>query len=518
MQSDPYGALYINIRDSLYKLSPDMRLLGEYRLEDYGVYDLVGDFGVFSNGDLLLRRGHFDPSLLDNVMAFLRISDLKSPAQPVDEGLYRCDMLTKHCQVFGDRLRDFDSAFRVAIDWSNDNVYLADTPYHNIYKFDAQGRELARKEQGYKFPNQIRLIDGDLYVVDTNHHLVQQIRSETEHFAGILRSFPVTGRKIPGGRFPYSFARVGDRWWVNNMDTHMAYGRVSIFDGDWGYLSSPELPEESGPRDIASLGDRVLVTDMVGIAIHVFDYNGDVIDVQWPGEIEKKLMQLRAESAYYTLLENVAMGLFVVFLAAGFGLAFYQARRAEDNSLTESEHQPEIDIDALNVQWLKKNTRQIRMIRFVSIAVLVLMVVSFAGLFSIDSKLVLDPIFISMPVMMLGAVYFINRMYAVELGYAGDLVLVKNGSRKYAAGKGDQIYYSNNMILIGKVFIPFMGNQSIFDMQAIVKDIMPRLKDAHFVEQGQMTNMIVRRMSPVTLSLIAIGVLAFIYLVFTVES
>lgn len=99
---DPEGNVIVHVAGKLVKLSPDLELLKEYELAELGVYDLVGDFDFFSDGDILIRRGKYQPGLLESVSRYFRKADTKLPiAERENEGLFRCKLDLKQCSAFG---------------------------------------------------------------------------------------------------------------------------------------------------------------------------------------------------------------------------------------------------------------------------------------------------------------------------------------------------------------------------------------------------------------------------------
>jgi hypothetical protein len=138
MQYDPKGHLFIHVSDTLYELSPSGEWVQEYDLNNLGMAHLVGNFAFFSNGDLLIRRGKYNPGFLDGLLAFLRIRNTKPPiSKDGYEGLVRCRLNTMQCTPFGNSGVDFDFAFHMNIDRESDTVYIADTSRHMLRKYDA---------------------------------------------------------------------------------------------------------------------------------------------------------------------------------------------------------------------------------------------------------------------------------------------------------------------------------------------------------------------------------------------
>lgn len=367
MQHDAQGNLFIAISDTIYKLSPKMELLNEYHLKQYGVYDLVGDFAFFSNGDILLRNGHYQLSLLEGILAYLRISHIQTPAEnEIDEGLMRCQLEEKKCTPFSLELPEFKSSHHLVIDWKSDEVYVSNTPQHTIYKLNAEGEILAKVARGFRFPNSMALFESGLYVADTNHHLVRVLDTETENFGQVVDEHWVTQDEFPSHIWVYSFEKVGDQWWVNNMGDGMKSGIVFVFDKNWilikqlsltGQLSLVEqlarieqlsqaeqeemaeqfelrdllsllklimYGEEADPVDIKKHGDYVLITDQNYLKIHALKPNTQIMDFTWPTAIKNKLTHIQEEKDFYEGLNSLGTYLFILFFILGIAIAIWQ--------------------------------------------------------------------------------------------------------------------------------------------------------------------------------------------------
>jgi len=515
MKLDQSDNLYININDTLYKLSADNELLAEYRLSDFGIYEMVGDFGFFSNGDILIRKGEYAPSFIDNILRYFRISDMKPPAAAgAAKGLYRCNLQTTDCYVFSEGFHDLDSAYHIAIDRETDNTYITDTSRHRIYKFAMDGTVLAEQRQGYFFPNQISFVDNRLYVADTNHHRIQIASTENEDFAQIEQGFQVTDLRPGDQIWTYSFARVGANWWVNNMNRSMAHGAVLIYDNKWRFSDQIDLPENADPIDIQPVGNHVFISDLDNIEIYIFDTDGKRLDVALPEEIIHKLQQLRDNKRGYQDLESQANILLVVLLVAGFVAAYLQARWQKDPALHTRSEKISINIRDPGVNWIDRNRRRITLVWVAYGAGFVLMLMSAIGMYlTLPDKKIMEMMAFLL-VMMIIFFVILRRQLSINIGYIGDLIVIKNGSNAYAVGKGDRVYYSDNYILIDQVYIPFNGQNSLFHTQGIVKNIMPRLQDANYVKRGVMMNMIIKRMSRRQLLAILVGLISMFYLVF----
>ncbi|MGB5626980.1 MAG: hypothetical protein WBM61_14695, partial [Woeseiaceae bacterium] len=220
LRMGPNGHLYIQIHNQLLEHDADGVFLRQHDLGKIGVELVMGAIAFFSNGDILIRRGPDPRSLSDNVRAYQRRSNARSLAPlSAESGLFRCDLEATTCERFGSTGIDFKAAHSIFIDWQTDEVYITDTTRHVLRKYSADGEELSEPVTGFKFPNQLLMQDGQLYVADTNHHQVRILDSRPQSFGKLLKVIDVVppDASRAGQTWPSHFARVGDEWWVNNM-------------------------------------------------------------------------------------------------------------------------------------------------------------------------------------------------------------------------------------------------------------------------------------------------------------
>jgi len=511
MQHDREGNLYINITDTLYKLSPDMKLLNEYPLDRYGVSDLVGDFAFFSNGDILIRKGKHAPSLVDAILINLRLYNLKNTKQSNEgEGTYRCNLETAECIQFSQQLHDLNSSHHVEINWETDDVFITDTPHHTLYKFDKNGDLQAERKKSYLFPNQISYIDNSLYIADTNHHRIQISSPEDEDFGEIKKSYRVINSYSGKNIWTFSFAKVGDEFWINNMADNMTNGKIFVFGKQWVFLGPVNLPENADPVDIRQHGDYVFISDFNNAEIYTFDATREQTYINFPKPIADKLAQIKTTKSNFEDLDSIANILLFLFLISGFVFAYIQMKMQPDPSLLTRNEKININPQNPRIKWIKKNFRH-GLIAWLSMGILVVAVMLSSTRYLVGP----DPQ--SLPIILpLGAfvfvLFFITRWrLSPQIGYMGDTIIIKKNNNNYAAAIAEHIFYSDRLILIDKTYIHFNGQNSPFDYQEVVEHIIPRLKKANYVSSGAMSNMIIKRTSKILIFMVLIAIGAAFY-------
>ena len=179
----PDGHLFIQIQNQLLEHDADGVYLRRHDLGELGVNVVLGSIAFFSNGDILLRRGPDPRSISDNIRAYQRQTNLHplDPETP-ESGLFRCSLETKRCDRFGSPGIDFKAVTSLLVDWDTDDVYISDTTRHLLRKYSAEGVALAEPVAGFKFPNQLLIDNGLLYVANTNYHEVRIVDPATDTF------------------------------------------------------------------------------------------------------------------------------------------------------------------------------------------------------------------------------------------------------------------------------------------------------------------------------------------------
>jgi hypothetical protein len=491
MQLDPDGNVVIHISDKLYRLTPSLELQASYDLAEMGVDDLVGDFAFFSNGDMLIRKGKYNPGLLESISRYLRMTETKAPVATYDnEGLYRCSQGLKTCSPFGRNQLDFDSAFHLSIDIKTNTVYVSDTSRHKLRKFDAQGNELSVSEKRFKFPNQNSLQNDKLLVADTNHHAIQIVETDTENFGEILRSHSILNPILKENIWPYSFAKIGVHWWVNNLSTSMSNGTIAIYDKNWQFVETIKLPTDADPFDFAVLDEQVLITDLNNNRIYQLDYQGQLISNSLPQEITKKLAQLQKSRLFYIYLSYIAVGLFAVFLIAGFIVAFIQKlKESEEPVLTAPII---IDINDPEIKWVAVNKQKVQLLKLIMLTPLFVILIAWMEQYESVFKMSL---LLAMLVIII-ALSLAYQLFSKKVGTLGDTLIIKKYNGEYAAGRKESIFFSDAQLLIGSIPMSFNWQRQFFNTEQVIKEVMPLLSNATYVQPRQMMSMILKRQHP----------------------
>lgn len=317
LRSDPAGHHYVQIQNYLVEHDANGDYLETHDLEELGVELFLGSCAFFSNGDILLRRGPDPRSLIDDLRAYQRKTNLKaiSPETP-DSGLFRCSLDTGACTRFGSTGIDFKAAFGVFIDWHTDEVYIADTTRHVLRKYSADGVELAQPVGGFKFPNQLLMRDDQLLVADTNNHVLRIVSPHAGSFAESIETRNVVPAAAVSARqtWPTHIARVGNEWWVNNMQTGMNHGGLYVFDDSWRHTRRIDLPVDADPISLLPVNDQVWVSDWQNDRVRRFSTSGDALPDLDSAGLEAILASSRLERRRFEMLSYSGVAVFAFVL------------------------------------------------------------------------------------------------------------------------------------------------------------------------------------------------------------
>ncbi len=321
LRTNPDGHLFIQIQNQLLEHNADGVFLDQHDLAELGAETILGTIAFFSDGDILLRRGPDPRTLSDNIRAYQRRTNERSliPQSP-DTGLYRCDLETTACEAFGSEGIDFKAAYSIFVDWRTDEVYIADTTRHLLRKYSADGEALTEPVAGFKFPNQLLIHEGQLFVANTNYHQIRIVDPRTGSFGEELDAISVVPGvgTAAGQTWPSHIARVGEGWWVNNMRTGMNEGGIYIFDDDWRFDRKVILPPDADPISLLSYRGEVLISDWNNDRIYRVSSRGETLtDFASPG-LEQVLVESRKKRLQFEMYSYLGIALFVLVLVGLF--------------------------------------------------------------------------------------------------------------------------------------------------------------------------------------------------------
>jgi len=522
---DPHGHLYIQIQNQLLEHNADGEFLRGHDLTELGVQTMIGAAAFFSNGDILLRRGEDRRDIANRIAAYQRrenTSDLV-PESP-GAGLARCSLQAKQCTPFAEPPVDFKSTIGVYIDWRNDDVYISDTSRHTLHKYSRNGVAMAEPKRGFKFPNQILLLDEQLFVTDTNHHQIRVVDARSEFFAKTIRSLSVVPEQARQAelRWPSHLARIGDEWWINNMNRAMRSGGIYVFDQNWQYLRRVPLPENADPISILPFAAGALISDWDNDRVYRVAKSGTVLeDFSSPG-LEAVLEESRKSRSFYRALSWMGIVLLgVVFIGL---ITRSIASRAIDVVAAPVDDDKPADTGRTEFIWFEPDPKAVRKIRLSNklaggliAAAVSMLVLTVATHDNGDFAVKMLPQAGSL-VSIYALVYWISRSnIGTAIGFQGDDIILRDH-------KGVESRFPLRNVVYDKVAIatPDMAivvgqkPMPIYQPDVVAEQILPRLTGAKAISAVNMQRMLIRLRHPhgvmLLLAVIAIAVAGASYL------
>ena len=503
---DGNGHLYVQIRNSLLEHDADGNFVREHDLRNIGVDMLLGGLGFFSNGDLLVRRGPDTRSFLDNLRAYQRKTneDSLSPDAP-ETGLYRCQLVSRECSVFGGEAIDFKAAYGVYIDRETDEVYVSDTTRHLLRKYAADGSVLAGPVSGFRFPNGMIIEDGRLMLADTNHHRVVALDPATDAFADELDSIDVVpgAAQRAGHTWPNDVARVGDDWWVNNMQTGMDYGGIYVFDENWRFKRRVPLPEGADPIDIEPVGDAVFVSDWYNDTVWRVDpLTFDVAPLESSG-FAKFIAASEEQRRQYRMIAWLGIALFAFIIVALLVKAILTRSPDESAAQKRERTAPGLDFPEEMV-WLSPDPKKVRRFRLFGKLVVILLIVLVLGLaylllFDERSQAYYSLAWLVAGVvaayLFIGWVSYVNMHTAI--GLSGRNITLRNYRGRERTFPLTDVLYDGSMIVAGDMAV-FLGQPvaPLYEQQKVMEHLYPRLALARSISVWRMQVLLVRLRHP----------------------
>jgi heme exporter protein D len=320
VRTDENGRVYLVSANILYVHDRDGYLVGRIPLEKIGVDRFDGDFWIFRNGDLLVRRGvRQKQTFFRELQMFLRIGPGSRDLIEEDGGiLQRCDLATFACREFGGGSGAFrKTTFKLAVDEEKGNVYISDTLEHRLLLYDIQGNLKRKSDVSFDFPNGILLAqDGLLYVADTNHHCVRGVSAEFESFGRIEKEFSIITKKAGYGRvWPTSILLAGNnQWWVINSGSDMQNGEVMVYDREGAFIKRIDLPGDADPVALAASGEHVLIADPTEMRIYRVSQDGKREDDFGSLLLNVELHELSRARSLYAFYKNASLVILVASL------------------------------------------------------------------------------------------------------------------------------------------------------------------------------------------------------------
>ncbi|MCP8900787.1 hypothetical protein [Gilvimarinus xylanilyticus] len=512
------GELVVNFDRSWVWLSQTGRERRTLDLESENLRP-VGDFDFFANGDLLIYHRQAALSVGQNLKAFLRLrqapahSSAGHDGQRAD-GFYRCRLSVLRCDLLPNANILPARSFRLVIDSATDVIYLADTSDHSVYKLSGDGEVLASRREGFKFPNQLLLRDGALWLADTNHHRVVVLDTHAEGFARERSHRKVTlDHKY---RWPLQLATAPQGLWVLVGDSSVANARLAFIDRD-NDVTQPLAPEVLRS---AGLNDPLAIKYWLG-ALWINDFTqpklrrvnpttGDVQTIDSP-RLQSLEQAYTRKANHYRHLEALAIGLFVLVIVGGVIAAWVLEKEQTRQVIRSAGRGTAFSVDGemtptgtRDILWLSSALKPWHhwLAKIIWLMWALILLVLLGLYFSVEEA--------SASILQLGAGMAIflgivcgavQRLFgflsASRLGVIGESLVLVDGRGQRTIASGAELAYSPHFIFADHVAV-VLGNPQMrfFTEIELKKWVYPRLRQAQKLSAWQPTQYLWRLRHP----------------------
>ncbi|UTF59544.1 hypothetical protein [Gilvimarinus sp. DA14] len=512
------GDLVVNFDRSLVWLDETGR---ERRALDLQIEGLrpVGDFDFFANGDVLVYHRAAPLGVWQNIKAFLRLREPSRLGSAVQagaraDGFYRCRLAPLDCQPLLNPQVLPARSLRLAVDREQNVIYLADTADHSVYKLSASGEVLAARREGFKFPNQLIIREGSLWLADTNHHRLVELNTATDKFATEVNSYRVT----LGGehRWPHQLTPTRDGFWVLVGNNAMANGRLALVTGE-GEVSQPlaaNVLSGAGLTDPLAIqlwqGDLWLsdFAEPKLVRINVQSQRAHRVESESLAALEQRYL---ARYSHYQLWKNTAIALFVLVLVGGFIAAWLLEKEQTRAAIRSAGRAKTFSVDGEvtptgsdEIVWLPSALKPWhhwlpKIIWVIWGFMLLALALLYFG--AEETPAAIMQLGVIMVVFLAVVSWGVQRLFgflsASRLGVIGESLVLVDGKGARTVARGAELAYSQHFIFADQIALA-LGNPNMrfFNEAELKKWVYPRLKQGHKLSPWEQTKHLWRLRHP----------------------
>lgn len=491
LKVSPNKTVFIRLGNQLFEHSSEGDQINSFDLKQLGINSGLGDFDFFQNGEILINRDDYLPTLKEKLDNYQRKANTDTQAPASGKGLQRCDLSTYQCHPFNQNIPAIKGAHYIYIDRSTDDAYLADTSRHQIRKFNNQGDVLAELKTGLQFPNQVYLNHGTLYVLDTNHHSIKLVDASNANFGQIIEEYEVTHTQP--WVWPSAFQRVNNEWWVHFSNNDMENAKIVRFDNQWKKLSLIDLPKNADPVSSIYIDNKIITADANNYSLYQFDTSGNqlvdfaISEIQ--GGLNSTLKENKSLDGRYRFWSRFSLwfgiGLFIPLFIFAISKAIKDSKQEQierDKRAKEISENEEQQFPIMG-EWIETKPI-IKKMHWLFMAMGVLSLISFFMLFSLfqqkekEIPLELYAIFAFLIVLMPLIYLPIKKVSQYKIGFFKKHLIVQNHDGKQLSVNYDDIKWNDRAFVVQDWFVP-IGNaaKSFFPYEKLEERLFPRLSE-----------------------------------------
>lgn len=493
MHTGPGNSLYLLLNDDLVVLGPEGEDVAQYALDRFSIERYVGDFGIFSNGDVLLDQSSYS----------------SSPAMWTT-GLSRCILGTSRCTQLPDSGQRHGLEFDVLIDRRNDNIYFAPGGQKTLLRGNSRGHWQKFATEAVGSPAAGMTMDHDkLYVTLPWVSTVGTVDITENEFA-----FADTPRNLHypstiDARPPNAIARLDGSWWVIGRESDDD-GRVYIFDNQWEFVKEAPLPVGGAAFHAVMFRKEVLISDRSGLKIYRFSAAGDYLGEFGTPWLRSRLEELKTAKQRCHAVEQVFA---VVFLALGLWFPWgWLCRNRTGMAHAMIENQADtmtVQAQDPRIRWVGL-TRWAKYIKYMNI---VLMVIFIAQLVSLNKFMLKDHA--STFAVVLAGLFLLVLLIPIlskknqawfgipRIGVLGNMLVIETKKGHAVSRPADKCYFysASKELFVGTHKVALLN--PLYRQDDITAEIFPLVAQAMPMSEGDYDRR--HHLVPVTLAVMGLG-------------
>lgn len=493
LHQHPDGSHFIKLNDQLFGFDIKGQFnkvidLSKFKVQEHN----ASDFAFFSNGDLLVRRQSKDKNVIENLQRYFRFTNpTEKISSESDDGLFRCHIFTSECVGFTNKNLNLNEAFSLAIDWTTDRVFVADTSRHTITMFSSDGKELD-SAKNFKFPNQIDVSENKLYVADTNHHRIIALDISSDHLGELQEviDIRIQESRKSGEIWPSAFMLLANERWVINNKNDMKDGGVYIFDEAGEFIKKLLLPINADPFALLKMGKFILISDFSQDRIYRYTLDGELQDDFNSPLMQNKLRELAEHRAHYDFLDKLFSIIIVVCLAIGFCLALYQQhamKKSISDEQVETAMTNQLVDDEPVLHWIKPSTTFMVVVSLL-ILMFILLFLLLAAVYWFIGSGVAAFFTQTWRIQILGFVTIILLILQLKrrIGVTENTLTIKSPLRANIVCPNKEIISSDDFVVIGRAIFKINQLCRLFSAKDVENYLYPAIKKGQQVDRQQM--------------------------------
>ena len=229
------------------------------------------------------------------------------------------------------------------------------------------------------------------------------------------------------------------------------------FDNEWNYLDQVALPDDTGPLQLASWGEKTLVSDPGRPALQRFSAQGAVEAPFVPSQLAELIAEQRRHARLTTLAWRVGLLVCALTAALGFGIGYLQNLRTLVYK-PQREHGAEpVDDYADTLRWIAPVEHRQALLRrsgfnygLLAIGILMLAIGQSVTTWQLAALLLA----LSGPAI---ALLLLSRRPPGHIGIVQDKLLLVDHRGMYHFGGGASVQYHGPFLMIDDVVV-FCGS------------------------------------------------------------